>query len=82
MFVCLTLFCIGGHFAIFPNVLKQIYGKQATVLYGVLFTGTGIASLMIIGLVLSPIGSDYIALFYLFGAFSLLAFAILLLLFE
>ena len=27
IFVCLTLFCIGGHFALFPNILKQIYGK-------------------------------------------------------
>lgn len=27
LFVCLTLFCIGGHFALFPNVLKQIYGQ-------------------------------------------------------
>ena len=25
--VCLVLFCIGGHFALFPNVLKQIFGK-------------------------------------------------------
>ena len=25
--VCLTLFCIGAHFALFPNLLKQIYGK-------------------------------------------------------
>ena len=25
--VCLVLFCVGGHFALFPNVIRQIYGK-------------------------------------------------------
>ena len=80
--ICLTLFCIGGHFALFPNILKQMFGKQATLLYGVLFTGTGLASLLIIGLVLSPIGQNYIALFYLFGAFSVLALVILCFIYE
>lgn len=75
--VCLVLFCIGGHFALFPNLLKQIYGKQATVLYGVLFTGTGLASLFIVGLVLSPYGQSYYLLFYLFGALSLCSLVIL-----
>jgi fucose permease len=27
MTLCLALFCIGGHFALFPNVLKQVFGK-------------------------------------------------------
>ena len=55
--VCLTLFCIGAHFALFPNLLKQIYGKQATPLYGVMMTGTGLTSVLIVGLILSPVGS-------------------------
>ena len=25
--LCLATFCIGGHFALFPNVLKQVFGK-------------------------------------------------------
>ena len=25
--ICLVLFCIGGHMALFPNILRQIYGK-------------------------------------------------------
>ena len=25
--ICLALFCVGGHFALFPNVIRQIYGK-------------------------------------------------------
>ena len=25
--VCLVLFCVGGHFALFPNIVRQIFGK-------------------------------------------------------
>ena len=25
--VSLDLFCVGGHFALFPNIIRQIYGK-------------------------------------------------------
>lgn len=80
--ICMTLFCIGGHFALFPNVLKQIYGKQATALYGFLFTGTGLASLIIVGLVVSPFGHSYTVLFYLFGLLSFFALVILVFLFK
>ena len=76
--VCLTLFCIGGHFALFPNVLKRIYGKQATVLYGVLFTGTGLASLTIVGLLFTPISDQYDILYYFFGCLQFVALLILL----
>ena len=59
-----------------------MYGKQATVLYGVLFTGTGMASLVIVGLVLSPFGESYYLLFYLFGALSLISLIILVFFFK
>mmetsp|Transcript_28008 Transcript_28008/g.37392 ORF Transcript_28008/g.37392 Transcript_28008/m.37392 type:complete len:189 (-) Transcript_28008:287-853(-) len=80
--VCLVLFCIGGHFALFPNLLKQIFGKQATVLYGVLFTGTGLASLAIVGLIFSPLGDHYYSLFYLFGIVCSFALGILIFCFK
>ena len=80
--VCLVLFCVGGHFALFPNIIRQIFGKQATFLYGWCFTGTGIASLMIEALILSKFGSDYIAMFLITGSGSLVAFVILLLMFD
>ena len=80
--VCLVLFCVGGHFALFPNIIRQIYGKQATFLYGWCFTGTGIASLMIEVLILSRFGDDYLTMFLLTGSGSLIAFAILLTLFD
>ena len=75
--LCLTLFCIGGHFALFPNVLKQVFGKQATVLYGFLFTGTGLSSIFIVGLILTPVGKEYTVMFYIFGMFSVLSLIIL-----
>ena len=77
MTLCLALFCIGGHFALFPNVLKQVYGKQATGLYGVMFSGTGLASVFIVGLILSPIGKNFNILFYIFGTLSVLSLVIL-----
>lgn len=80
--VCLTLFCIGGHFALFPNVLKQVFGKQATFLYGIMFTGTGLASLTIVGLVFSPLGGLYHVMFYIFGLFSIFSMCILVFAFE
>ena len=46
--VCLTIWCEAGHFTIIPNILKIIYGKQATSLYGVIFTYTGICGTMML----------------------------------
>ena len=80
--VCLVLFCVGGHFALFPNIIRQIFGKQATFLYGWCFTATGIASLMINVLSLSKIGNDYHLMFLITGFGSLLSLALLLLLFD
>ena len=66
----------------FPNVLKQVFGKQATQLYGVAFTGTGLASLFIVGLVESPVGTQYYVLFYIFGALALCAGLVLVFFFK
>jgi len=48
----------------------------------VLFTGTGIASLAIVGLIFSPVGSSYFLLFYIFGTVCMVALAILLFCFK
>jgi len=80
--ICLELFCLGGHFALFPNVIRQIYGNQATSLYGLVFTGTGIASLIMEGFVLSPLGADYIVMFTLTGSGSVVAILILIFMFD
>ena len=75
--ICLVLFCIGAHFALFPNLLKQIFGKQAGPIYGILYTGIGLTSLAIVGLIFSPIGHHYYTLFYLFGTICLIDLVIL-----
>ena len=80
--VCLILFCVGGHFALFPNVVRQIYGRQATFLYGWMMTGTGIASLLIEVLTLSRFGDEYLIMFFITGAGSLVSMMILMFVFE
>ena len=42
-----------------------------------MFTGTGIGSLFIVGLIFSPIGKSYHILFYIFGTLSVLSLVIL-----
>ena len=80
--ICLVLFCVGGHFALFPNILRQIYGKQATQLYGWCFTATGIASILIEILIVSSIGSNYMLMFALMGSGSVVAFLLLIFVFD
>ena len=80
--ICIVLFCVGGHFALFPNIIRQIYGKHACALYGWCFTGTGIASLFIEILVLSKLGPHYILMFSVTGAGSVISLAILILAFD
>ena len=47
---CMLMFCEGGHFTLVPNVLRFIFGDRATVLYGIMFSYTGICSVVTIGL--------------------------------
>ena len=82
MAVCLSFFCMGGSFGLFPNLLRQIFGKQSTALYGVLFTANGMASLAIISLIFSPIGDKYFILFYIFGVVCFIAVCITLFCFK
>jgi len=48
IWICLALFCEGGHFTLVPNMLKKIFGDQATSLYGIMLTYTGFSSLVMI----------------------------------
>ena len=45
VWICLFMFCEGGHFVLAPNILKQIYGSKATQLYGILFSYTAVCSI-------------------------------------
>jgi hypothetical protein len=42
-----------------------------------MFSGTGLASVFIVGLILSPIGKSFDVLFYIFGTLSVLSLVIL-----
>ena len=80
--VCLSLFTVGGHFALFPNIIRQIYGKHATALYGWCFTSTGMASMLIEALILSPAGNRFILMFYITGGFTVISFIMLIFVFD
>ena len=45
VWICLFMFCEGGHFVLAPNILKQIFGSKATQLYGILFSYTAVCSI-------------------------------------
>ena len=80
--VCLCIWCEAGHFTIIPNVLKKIFGAQAASLYGIMLTYTGILSVIMIGLLASPLGTDYIWFFELTAAMSAISLIILLTVFN
>ena len=80
--ICIELWCVGGHYAIFPNVMRQIYGKQASGLYGLCFIGTGIAALILEVFILSPLGSEFILLFSITGAASVISAILLIFVFD
>ena len=80
--VCLIIWCEGAHFTLAPNILKIIYGNLATELFGVLFTWTGVTSLILICFLASPLGDLYITFYFLTGIFSLLALLILIFAFK
>jgi len=80
--VCLTIYCEAAHFTLIPNILKKIYGEQAAALYGIMLTYTGVCSLILLGLLASPLGTAYIWFFELTAVMSAVALVILLTLFS
>ena len=79
------LLCEGGHFTLVPNVLKKIYGQQATELYGYLFSYTGLCSVSMIFLqdafLDTEVASSYDIFFYINGSLSAVSLSILVLFF-
>ena len=78
VWMCSAFFCEGGHFTLVPNILKKIYDDQATSLYGVMLTYTGLSSIVMIGLLETALSKDYLV-FYLITACSSFAALVLLL---
>ena len=57
LWIALMIFTEGGHFTLVPNVLRIIFGeKSASIIYGVVFSFTGVAQIIIISIVLSKFG--------------------------
>lgn len=82
IWICLALFCEGGHFTIVPNTVKKIFGDQATSLYGIILTYTGFASLTLIALLETELGQRYLLFYLLTGGCSLVALILLLIAFD
>ena len=75
--ISLALFCEGAHFTLVPNILKKIFGRQATSLYGIAFSYTGLTSVLILVL-LGKYPTEYLMFFALSAMFSLVSFVLLL----
>ena len=72
------IFTEGGHFTLVPNVLRIIFGeKSASIIYGVVFSFTGVAQVIIISVVLSQFGKNYIQVYHLMGALSIVSLVLL-----
>lgn len=85
IWVCAMLFCEGGHFTLLPNVLRKIYGENSTGLYGLIFSYTGICSILMIvlqGEFLGDTSKSYNAFFYFIGGLSCVSLLLLLTLFK
>ena len=47
VWICLMMFTEGGHFTIFPNIVKQVFGNDLGIsVYGAFFTWAGAVSLL------------------------------------
>jgi hypothetical protein len=62
-----------------PNIIKIIYGKHATVVYGVLFTYTGFSSTVVLILLRTSLATEYL---YLWGSTGMLSCISLVMLFT
>ena len=79
--ISFALFCEGAHFTLVPNILKKIFGRQATSLYGIAFSYTGLASVLILVL-LERYPTEYLMFFALSAILSFLALLVLLIRFN
>lgn len=80
---CMILFCGGGHSTLVPNIMKQIFGKKATVLYGFAFSFTGMISVVMILVQIWFLKEGSFYIFFLTGsAMSALSFIILIFFFK
>lgn len=82
VWVWLSVWCEGGHFTMIPNILKIIYGKHATTMYGVAFSYSGFCSLLLLFVLPTKLGHDYIWFWFFGGCLSCVSLFLLTLLFN
>lgn len=86
VWVSAVLLCEGGHFTLVPNVLKKIYGAEnGTQLYGIAFSYSSIAAILIVILqteILTEDPQSYVYFFYACGACSVISLILLYTLFK
>ena len=76
LYVSLIMFCEGGHFSLVPNVLRKVYADRATVVFGLMFSFSGLCSLLMIVLQNQFITShkhSYDAFFFINGGLSVVS---------
>ena len=79
LWVWLSSWLESGQYMLVPNILKIIYGKHATVMYGVLYTYTGFSSTVVLILLRTSLATQYL---YLGGCTGLLSCISLVMLFT
>ena len=71
------LFTEGGHFTVMPNAMRTIYGESATAIYGIIFSFTGTANMLILFLVPTDLGQNYGTVFKLSAVLCFIALILL-----
>ena len=81
--ICLCLFCEGGHFTLYPTMMAKIFGDYASMVYGIGMSFAGISSIFS-SLLVKEFLKDlhYKFFFYISGGLSIIALLILLTLFK
>ena len=71
LWICAGYLCLGGHFTLLPNQFKNVFGDQATRLYSICFSFSGISGICEIVIQLYVLTDNNLTLF--FYIYSLLA---------
>ena len=82
--VWMSLICWteGGHFVLFPTVFRAMYGDQATQLYSVMFTFTGLSNLLQLIVVSSRLGTEFEVVFKVGAYLSVFSLLLLIVVFK
>ena len=80
LYVSLIMFCEGGHFSLVPNILRKIYGDRATSVFGLMFSFSGLCSILMLLLqnwFITSHKHSYNAFFVVNGVLSVISLVLL-----